>query len=79
MKYDSHSEIIAQWGKTAIFADEMNVPLERAKGWRKRNSIPADYWSRCIECAELRGIEGVTWETLSGIKERERFREEVAA
>lgn len=79
MKYQSHREIIAQWRTTAAFAADVGVKLERAKGWRKRNSIPADYWRRCIESARLRGIEGVSWETLSGIKERERLTQEAAA
>jgi hypothetical protein len=79
MDYQSHRQIIEQWPRTKDFAEDVDVSYERAKSWRHRSSIPDYAWRRVIAAAQRRGIDGVTWEALAGIKEQERFRQGVAA
>lgn len=55
MHIKTHSDIIAIWPSTRIFAQDMGVKLETARQWRKRNSIPLnDYGARLLSAALVR-------------------------
>lgn len=60
-------DLIDAWPTLSAFADDIGVSYEAAKAWRRRNSVPAPYWGRLIECAAARGIPGVTADLLVGL------------
>lgn len=50
----NHSDIINFWPTLADFAADMGVKRHTARGWKRRNSIPAEYWPELIEKARER-------------------------
>ena len=40
-----------------ILADDAGVDIEAARGWRKRDSIPAKYWKVLLNKAPERNID----------------------
>ena len=61
----THADLINLWPSLTLFAEDLGVPYVTAKAMRRRQSIPAGYWSRVVECAVSRNIEGVTLEALA--------------
>lgn len=61
----THADLINQWPSLAVFAADLGVPYVTAKAMRRRMSIPASYWSRLVECAAARQLDGVTLEALA--------------
>lgn len=57
MRTMNHSEIIMNWpGGMRVFADDMGVLFNTARGWRARNSIPDKYWIDLVEKARERRV-----------------------
>jgi hypothetical protein len=61
----THADLINLWPSLSAFAEDLGVQYVTAKAMRRRVSVPAGYWLRMIECAETRGIEGVTLDVLA--------------
>lgn len=62
------SDIVEAFGGPAKFGRACGFdrnPASRGSDMRQRGSIPAIYWSRLVEAAKDRGIEGVTLEVLA--------------
>lgn len=53
---DTFQDLIARWGSVREFAEEMGVSPNTAAGWKRRNSIPSDYWAGVLEAAAEREI-----------------------
>jgi len=61
----THADLINLWPSLTVFAEDLRVRYVTAKAMRRRQSIPAAYWSRVVECAAARGIDGITLEVLA--------------
>jgi hypothetical protein len=70
MGMETFSSIISLWPSHAPLAEDMGVPPGHIAVWKRRNSIPARYWTRLVAGASKRDIEGVTLEALARIAER---------
>lgn len=57
--------IIKKWPNAADLGRDLKVKHETVKQWRARNSIPGAHWRNLIEAARARGIQGVSYDTLS--------------
>lgn len=62
---DSFEHIIAQWGTVESFAQASGVSLSTAKAWKRRNSVPAKYWSQLIAAAAEKGLTLTTDELVA--------------
>ena len=49
-------EIIAIWSRRQL-ARDLNVPVERVRGWERQNSLPASYWRELLNKAPERNID----------------------
>lgn len=56
-------DILDEWPSVGELADDMDVPVNTAKKWRSRQSLPVQYWDRLLRAAEHRGYS-VTAEQL---------------
>jgi hypothetical protein len=70
MRYDarmfsSPSEAIALLGGHKILSGRIQRPLTTVASWATREAIPVEVWSKLIDLAKARGVEGVTYETLA--------------
>jgi hypothetical protein len=81
MSYQSHRQIIDAWPEPSLptFAADHGVKYETAKGWRRRNSIPAERWLDTIQLANRRGVRGVTHELLRELRALGKHQREVEA
>lgn len=61
----THSDIIAKWNSLAEFASDISVQYGTAKQWKRRSSIPDNYWLHVVRAAQSRGLIGVTLEALA--------------
>lgn len=61
----THVQIIERWPSLRAFAEDIGAEYNTAKHIRRRGVIPAPYWTRLIEAAGQREIEGVTYEILA--------------
>lgn len=50
----NHSDTINLWPTLADFAADVGVKRNTARGWKRRNSIPAKYWPTVLEMARNR-------------------------
>lgn len=46
----------------------MGLPYVTARAMRVRNSAAPNHWPKLVEVAEAKGIEGVTFEWLTGLR-----------
>lgn len=81
MTYKTHRDIIDAWpGGLPAFASDHGVKYDTAKGWRRRNSIPAERWLDTIRIAISRGVIGVDHELLDELRPvGKNHREAIAA
>ncbi len=69
MSYKMHRDIIDAWpGGLPAFAVDHGVKYDTAKGWRRRNSIPAERWPDTIRLSRDRHVDGVTLDLLSELR-----------
>lgn len=61
----SFSDVIRLWPTIEMAASEIGVNPWTLVGWRRRNSIPADYWMDLKAAAVARGFEFLTIDFLS--------------
>jgi hypothetical protein len=52
----NHSDIIGLWPTLGDFAADLGVRPNTARGWKRRNSIPPNYWRGLIEKARERRV-----------------------
>lgn len=80
MSYNSHRDIIDAWpGGLPAFATDHDVKYDTAKGWRRRNSIPPQYWGDTVRLAEQHSVRNVTLEVLSSLRASGKLAAEAAA
>jgi hypothetical protein len=60
------AQVIELWPKPSgvTFAEDIGVSQVLARSW-KRRGIPSAYWTRVVNCADRRDIDGLTLETLA--------------
>lgn len=68
---DSYTSIIDLWPSYKVLADDIGEKYGTVKQWANRNSIHSKYWKQIVDAAELRGIKGVTYETLVKIASKQ--------
>lgn len=61
----THTDIIAKWPSLPDFAADLSVQYGTAKQWKRRSSIPDNYWLHVVGAAQARGLMGVTLEALA--------------
>lgn len=61
----SHRDVIDRWPSLRAFADDIGETYNTTKAMRRRGSIPVEYWPRVVASAVARGIEGISYETLT--------------
>lgn len=61
----THADIIAKWPSLPAFASDLAVQYGTAKQWKRRSSIPDNYWLHVVRAAVERGFDGVTLEALA--------------
>jgi len=47
----THKDIVKQIG-ARVLSEALGVPIETARSWGKRNSIPAKYWHGVIKASQ---------------------------
>lgn len=60
-------ELVKTWPYLATFADEVQAPLFRVKGWMQRKSVPSRYFPAIIKALAARGIGPVTEADLANL------------
>ena len=53
---DTFEDLIGHWDSVRAFAERMRVSPNTAAGWKRRNSIPTDYWPELLEAAAEREL-----------------------
>lgn len=53
---DTFEDLIGHWDSVRAFAERMGVSPNTAAGWKRRNSIPTDYWPELLEAAAEREL-----------------------
>lgn len=71
-------DVISKWPNAGELARDINIKRGAVKQWRRRESIPSEYWLDIESAARRRGIEGVTVFVLAEIA-MEQARSPVAA
>jgi hypothetical protein len=61
----THADIIAKWPSLPEFAADLGVQYGTAKQWKRRSSIPDNYWLHVVGAAAARDFAGVTLEALA--------------
>lgn len=61
----SISALIANWKTIAEFAVDVGCGYEAARQMRRRESIAPEHWSKVVEVATAKGIDGVSYEWLA--------------
>jgi len=61
--------LIDRWPapKVANFGRDLGVTVEHASAFKRRKSIPINYWPALLEAAKKRGLEDVNSELLISI------------
>lgn len=54
---NSFQELIDRWPSRSVFAGDMEVSVNTAAGWYRRNSVPSDYWEKLLVRAFERSIK----------------------
>ncbi len=64
---DSAGAIIGSFGGPDAFERAIGLPSGHGRVMKHRDSIPPRYWSKIVEQAALRGLDGISYETLANI------------
>ena len=59
----THEDLIDAWGVSQM-AQDMGVSYNLVHSWKHRNVIPYEKFPMLVQWAPLRGIQGITLETL---------------
>jgi hypothetical protein len=70
----SVKDLIALWPAPSMstFARDCDVEWMTAHQWRRRGSIPPEYWSQLVNVAKARRIKGVSIDALAALRARKR-------
>jgi hypothetical protein len=62
---ETFSQLLDLWATRQEVAEDCGVEYGSVNQWHRRNSIPSKYWANLIAGAQKRGIQGVSYETLT--------------
>jgi hypothetical protein len=65
--FDTFRAVIDAWPSLAAFARDIGTSENTAKGMRRRDSIPPEYWTDAVKGAASRDIDSVTLEMLAAL------------
>lgn len=76
LRMENFSSLIALWATAEELAADLDIgggsPGGTVRAWKRRNSIPAEYWLPLVFAAQKRGIPGVSLEVLAQIASNNR-------
>lgn len=61
---NSFRTLIDAFNNLPALAEALNVPLNSLYNFKRRDSVPPEYWQGLIDHAERQGVDGVTAQTL---------------
>jgi len=67
------ADLMMLWPQLTFISEDLDVPYDTVIAWKRRNSIPFEYWQGMIDSARHRGIEGVTYEVMGNALEQLRI------
>lgn len=70
MTYTSFKELIDLWPSPSVLNTDIGVRYNYVNIWKRRDSIPPQYWPAVIKSAKARGIKGVTFIALAELAGR---------
>ena len=63
-------DVISKWPNAGELARDIKLTRGAVKQWRRRGSIPPEYWLEIERAARRRGIDGVTVFALAEMAEK---------
>jgi transcriptional regulator with XRE-family HTH domain len=54
---ETFEDLIVKWATVREFAEDMGVSPNTAAGWKRRKSIPSDYWADLLDAAARRKVQ----------------------
>ena len=60
-------DVINSFGNAEQMGRDLGVPGLSVRQWRRRNSIPAQHWTRIVDLAHARGLDIISIELLATI------------
>jgi hypothetical protein len=69
----SFSELLVLWPSLAEVARELTVPYDTVISWKRRKSVPYEYWPALVASAARFEIRGITMERLADAAEALRL------
>jgi hypothetical protein len=74
----SFAELLVLWPSLSVIGRELDVPYDTVIAWKRRSSVPYEYWPALVASAIQHEIPGITMETLAdALEELRRQRREV--
>ena len=61
-------ELQAQWPSYAVFARLVGVSEGAAQQWRRRDSIPPEYWPKVVKAANEQGLHNISIDALLAMR-----------
>jgi hypothetical protein len=61
----SFAELLSLWPSLARIAAELEVPYDTVIAWKRRNSVPYEYWTALTASALQNNLKGVTMEIMA--------------
>lgn len=61
----SFAELLSLWPSLSRIAADLDVPYDTVIAWKRRNSVPYEYWNALTASAIQNGIRGVSMEILA--------------
>jgi hypothetical protein len=65
----SFANLLSLWPSLARISDELAVPYDTVMAWKRRNSVPYEYWSALMASAKRNKIRGISMELLAAAAE----------
>jgi hypothetical protein len=72
LRMHTFREVIDLWPSQAAMAADLGVERGAIAVWKHRNSIPPEHWPVVIAKAAIRGLQGITLETLAAARRNGR-------
>jgi hypothetical protein len=66
----SFADLLSLWPSLARISDELAVPYDTVMAWKRRNSVPFEYWVPLLASAKRNKIRGISMEILAAAAER---------
>jgi len=61
----SFAELLLRWPSLAQISAELGVPYDTVIAWKRRNSVPYEYWTALVASAQQNEIRGLSMEVMA--------------